>query len=207
MHDPSNDEIDRNELLRQARDANGPALGQLLELYRNYLTLLVRLQIGRKLQGKVDAADLVQETFLKAHKDFPRFRGQTEQELAAWLRQILATTVAMLVRHYTGTQRRDLRMERELAADIDHSSRILCNNFVAPGSSPSQHAARREQAVVLADALARLPEDYREVLILRHMEELTSPEVAERMGRTLDSVKKLWTRGLAQLRTVMGAGP
>jgi RNA polymerase sigma-70 factor (ECF subfamily) len=72
------------------------------------------------------------------------------------------------------------------------------------GSSPSHQAARREQAVLLADALEKLPEDYREALILRHLEGLTFPEVSQRMGRSLDSVEKLWVRGLAQLRRVMG---
>src|SRR2546427_206956 len=74
----------------------------------------------------------------------------------------------------------------------------------AQGSSPSQRVARREQAVVLADMLGRLPEDYREVVILRHLEGLSFPQVARRMGRTLDSVKKLWARALAQLRDSLG---
>jgi RNA polymerase sigma-70 factor (ECF subfamily) len=87
-----------------------------------------------------------------------------------------------------------------LAAELDESSRALNDGLVAPHSSPSHQAARREQAVLLADALGRLPEDYREVLILRHLEGLSFPHVARRMGRSLDSVKNLWTRALAQLR-------
>jgi len=66
---------------------------------------------------------------------------------------------------------------------------------------------RREQALRLADALDRLPHDFREVLILRHLEELRFPEVARRMGRSLDSVKNLWTRALAKLRHTLGATP
>src|SRR5262249_46316508 len=198
---------DPEELLRLARAQDGPARGRLLELYRNYLTLLARLQIGRRLQGKVDAADLVQETFLKAHRDLARFRGRTEAELVHWLRQILVANLAMLVRRYCGTQRRDVRLECELAVALDHSSRILDRGLVAADSSPSQRAARREQAVLLANALQQLPEDYREVIILRHMEGLAFPEVARQMGRTLDSVKKLWTRGLVQLRRSLGGMP
>ena len=76
--------------------------------------------------------------------------------------------------------------------------------LVAAGSSPSQHAARREQALLLAEGLERLPEDYREVLILRHLEGLTFPEVAARMGRTVMSVKKLWARALPALRDSLG---
>jgi RNA polymerase sigma-70 factor (ECF subfamily) len=195
------------ELLRLARAEDASARGRLLELYRNYLTLLARLQIGRRLQGKVDPADLVQETFLKAHRDLGRFRGGTEAELVRWLRQILVANLAMLVRRYCGSQRRDVRLECELALEVDQSSRILDRGLIARDSSPSQHAARREQAVLLADALGRMPADYREVLILRHMEGQTFPEVAARMERTLDSVKKLWTRALVQLRRCMGGQP
>jgi RNA polymerase sigma-70 factor (ECF subfamily) len=195
------------ELLRLARAEDGPALGRLLERYRNYLLLLGRLQIGRRLRGKIDAADLVQETFLKAHRDFVKFRGSSEEELVSWLRQILAATLAMVVRHYLGTQRRDIRLERELADELDQSSRVLDQGLVTAGSSPSQQAARHEQAVRLADALERLPEDYREVLVLRHMEDLSFPEVARQMDRTLDSVKKLWTRALARLRRALGEEP
>jgi RNA polymerase sigma-70 factor, ECF subfamily len=191
---------DPEELLGLARAGSGPALGQLLELYRNYLALLARLQIGRRLQGKVDAADLVQDTFVEAHRHFREFRGVTEGEIVAWLRQILAGLLGNLVRRYLGTQRRDVRLERELAHELDRSSRALDQNLAAPQSTPSQWAARREQAVLLVDALARLPDDYREVIILHHLEGQTFPEVARRMGRTVDSVKNVWARALAQLR-------
>jgi RNA polymerase sigma-70 factor (ECF subfamily) len=190
-------------LLKLAQDGDGAALGQLLESCRPYLTLLARLQIDRRLRGKVDAADLVQETFLEAHRDFAQFRGTTEATLLAWLRQVLARNLANLVRRY-GTQRREVRLERALAVELDESSRVLDQGLAAPGSSPSHQAARREQAVLLADALDQLPADYREVLILRHLEGLSFPEVARRMGRSLDSVDKLWARALARLRRSLG---
>jgi RNA polymerase sigma-70 factor (ECF subfamily) len=193
-----------NDLLRLARAGDSTALGQLMEMYRHYLALLARLQIGRRLQGKVDASDLVQETFLEAHRDFAQFQGITEKELVSWLRQVLASNLANQVRRYFGTQRRDIRLERDLAGELDQSSRVLDHALLAPHSSPSQQAVRREQAVLLADALERLPDDYREVIILRHLEGLTFPEVARRMGRSLDSVDKLWARALARLRRSLG---
>lgn len=195
---------DPEQLLGMARAGNSSALGQLLELYRSYLATLARLQIGRRLQGKVDASDLVQETFLEAHRDFPQFRGAKEAELVGWLRQILATNLANLVQRYCGTQSRDVRLERQLASELDQSSRILDQGLVAPFSSPSHQAARREQAVLLADALGRLPADYREVLVLRHLEGLSFPLVAQRMGRTVEGVKKLWARALDRLRRSLG---
>jgi RNA polymerase sigma-70 factor (ECF subfamily) len=188
------------QLLPPARAGDQLALGKLLERYRGYLGLLARLQIGRRLQGKADAADLVQDTFLEAHRNWGRFRGTSEAELLSWLRRILAGRTADLIRRYLGSQRRDVRLERELEAELERSSQDLDAALHAKQDSPSKQVARREEGVLLADALDLLPEDYREVLLLRHLEGLTFPEVAQRMGRTLDSVKKLWTRALDLLR-------
>src|SRR5262245_49005130 len=198
---------DPEELIRKARGEDPTLLGQLLELYRQYLGLLARVQIGQRLQGKVDASDVVQDTFLEAHRNFPRFQGASEAQFVAWLRQILAANLGNLVRRYLGTQGRDVRLERELAAAVDESSRALDGGLVAPQSSPSQQAVRREQAVLLADALGHLPEDYRDVLVLRHLQGLTFPQVADRMGRSVDSVEKLWVRALARLRQTVGGSP
>ena len=194
-------------LLQEARAGDADTLGRLLELYRRYLALLARVQIGKRLQGKVDASDIVQETFLDAHRNFAHFRGASEAQLIHWLRQILAAKLADLLRRYLGTQGRDVRLEREIENAFEHSSVLLDRGLVAPQSSPSQQIVRREQAVLLADALAQLTDDYREVLVLRHLEGLTFPEVARHMGRSLDSVEKLWMRGLARLRQILGGVP
>lgn len=195
---------DPEQLLRQARQGSRDALGRLLGLYRTYLSLLARLQIGKRLEGKVDSSDLVQETFLDAHRHFPRFRGTTEAELTAWLRRILASKLANLVRHYRGTRRRDVALERNLASDLHQSSCALDGGLVDPGTSPSRAAVRRERAVLLAGALERLPEHYRQVIVLRHFDGLAFPEVGRRMGRSTASVEKLWVRALARLRRPLG---
>jgi RNA polymerase sigma-70 factor (ECF subfamily) len=199
--------VNPEQAILQAKAGDEAALGPLLELYRNYLRLLARIEVGRRLQGKLDASDIVQETFLEAHRNFGGFRGTAEPQFVAWLRQILAAKVANLVRHYFGTQQRDIRLEQELAAGIDHSSHMLGAELAASMTSPSQNAAAREQSVLLADALERIPPDYRDVIILRHLEGLTFPEVAKRMGKTQDSVEKLWLRGLARLRQEFGVMP
>jgi RNA polymerase sigma-70 factor (ECF subfamily) len=198
--------IDAEQLLQDARRGDTATLGQLLELYRRYLALLARVQIGQRLQQKVDASDLVQETFLKAHRQFANFRGTTEAQFVQWLRKILAASLADLLRRYLGAQGRDVRLEREIEGAFDQSSVLLDRGLVAGQSSPSQQAASREQAVLLADTLAQLPPDYRDVLVLRHLEGLTFPEVSRRMGRSIDSVEKLWMRALARLRQMMGGG-
>ena len=190
-----------------ARGAGDSALGRRLEAHRDYLTVLARLQIGQRLQGKVDPTDVVQETFVHAIRDAAQFRGSSDKELAGWLRQILAARLADLVRRYCGTQGRDVRLEGGGGGALDHSSQLLDRGLVAPLTSPSQQAARHEQAAWLARALEQLPEDYREVLVLHHLEECAFPEVARRMGRSVEAVKKLWARALARLRRSVGGAP
>jgi RNA polymerase sigma-70 factor (ECF subfamily) len=197
-------EGEAEHLLRAARNGDAAALGQLFESYRRYLAVLARVQIGHRLQGKADASDLVQETFLAAHRHFPQFRGESQAQFVRWLQEILATKLADLLRRYLGTQGRNVRLERELEDAFDRSSALLARGPVAPQSSPSQQAARHEEAFLLAAALGELSDAYREVLTLRHLEGLTFPEVAHRMGRSLDSVEKLWMRALARLRQLLG---
>jgi RNA polymerase sigma-70 factor (ECF subfamily) len=196
---------DATELVQIARGGDAEALGRLLDRYANYLLLLARVQVGRRLQGKIDAADLVQETFLEAHRHFAGFRGQSEPEVASWLRQILAGVLANQLRRYLGTQGRDIRLERELAVELDQSSTALSIGLADPGPTPSKLVAGRERTVMLADALGRLPDDYREVIVLRHLEELPFAEVARRMGRSEDAVQKLWVRALARMRKALDA--
>jgi RNA polymerase sigma-70 factor (ECF subfamily) len=193
------------DLLHNAKRGSRSSAGRLLDAYASYLTLLARTQIGAHLRGKVDPGDLVQETFLEAHRQFPHFRGQSEPELLSWLRRILAGQLALAVRRFLGTKGRDARLERELAMHLDHSSHALERGLAAPGSSPSHTAARREQTLLLSQALERLPADYREVIILRHLETLPFAQTAARMGRSEDSVQKLWVRALARLRKELGA--
>jgi RNA polymerase sigma-70 factor (ECF subfamily) len=179
-------------------------LGVLLETYRHYLRLLARVEIGKRLQGKIDASDVVQEAFLDAHRHFPAFRGHAEAQFAAWLREILAGTLSNQVRRFFGTQARDPRLEVN-AADLDQSSYGLAQMLIDPGTSPSGHADRREQSLRVAEALGRLPDDYQTVLVLRHLEGLTFPEVARAMGKSVDSVEKLWLRGLTRLKKAFAA--
>jgi RNA polymerase sigma-70 factor (ECF subfamily) len=191
--------------IRNARGGDRQALGRLLEVYRNYLRLLARQQIGRKLQGKVDPSDLVQETFLAAQRDFAMFRGNSEAELVQWLRQIFAARLADLLRRYLTSKARDVRLEKELDAQLSESSDEWNLKFLGPEHSPSHSAARREQAVLLADALSGLPAHYAEVIILRHLDGCSFAEVAHRMGRSVKSVEGVWVRALARLREALGA--
>ncbi len=187
-------------LLKTARDGDETALGTLLESYRRYLKLLARVQIGQRLQGKADASDIVQETFLDAYRHVQEFRGDSETQLLAWLRTILAAKLADVFRRYLGTKQRDVALERSIEEGFDQSTMILHRGLIAPGSSPSRRVSNQEEAIRLADALGQLPADYRDAIVLRNLEALPFAEVAQRMGKTVNSVEKLWLRGLTQLR-------
>ena len=131
------------QLLGLARKGDPGALGQLLELYRSYLSLLARLQICGRLNGKVGASDAVQEAFLEAYRAFDGFHGTTEAELLIWLRRILASKLANLVRRYYGTQRRDIRLEHQLESQLQQSSQALDQGLLAPQSSPGIRPSRQ----------------------------------------------------------------
>lgn len=189
-------------LIWRARSGNNMAFGQLTQMYYNYLLLFSRVQMDTFIQGKADPSDLVQETFLQAQQCFDQFRGTTEGELLSWLRRILVSRLAKLIRYYYGTQRRDLRLERTLGRDLERSS-WAAESLAAPGSSPSEHATHREQSVIVCDALQKLPADYRDVIILRNFQELNFAEVARRMKRSEGAVKKLWARALNVLQNAI----
>jgi RNA polymerase sigma-70 factor, ECF subfamily len=186
--------------IRQAQAGDADALGRLLEQYRSYLRVLARVHISKGLTAKADASDIVQETLLDATRDFPAFVGSSEEDLLVWLRQILAANLIDLMRRYCTAQSRDVALERQLQTDLTSSSRNLAKTLISPTTSPSQRAGRRERAVAVAQALSALPEDYSQVLVLHYMEGLSFPSIAERMGRSENSVKKLWARAIVKMR-------
>jgi RNA polymerase sigma-70 factor, ECF subfamily len=204
----ANGKPDPEQLLAEARQGRRESLGRLLELYRNYLALLARTQIDLHVQGQVDASDLVQETFLDACRDFGQFRGTSEIEWVAWLRKVLIYNLARVVQKQVVAQKRDARrevsLERHLAA-LEHSSGRIEAALVGRHSSPSGQAQRRERAALVADHLARLSADYREVIVLRNLEGLPFAEVARRMGRSAGAVRILWVRAVDQLRHLLEA--
>jgi RNA polymerase sigma-70 factor (ECF subfamily) len=180
-----------------ATAAEGPA--GPLERFRDYLRLLARLQLDARLQAKLDASDLVQQTLLKAHQGLGQFRGQTAAEQAAWLRQILANTLANAIRDFA-RGKRDVNLERSLEASLTDSSARLEAWLISKEDSPSQHAERNEQLLKLAEELAHLPEIQREVLLLRHCQGWSLAEIGAHLGRSRAAVASLLRRGLQQLR-------
>lgn len=170
-----------------------------LESYRSYLRLLAGLRLDPRLRRKIDPSDLVQVTLLKAHEASGRCEFGGEAQRAAWLRQILARTMADEARRYS-RGKRDAEMERSLLAGLDESSVRLEACLADDRSSPSQQAIRHEQLLAMAEALDTLPEDQRQAVELHHLSGCSVAEVADRLGRSKASVAGLLRRGLKALR-------
>jgi RNA polymerase sigma-70 factor (ECF subfamily) len=194
-------------LMVRARRGSGTSIGALLQLYRNYLTVLASTQIEPRLRGRLSPSDVVQETMLRAAQNFGQFRGTTEAELIAWLRQILVNNLAKFVEQHLLAARRDVRREvsiERLGKALEQSTVQLAALLPAQIKTPSVAAQQREDAVLLADRLAELPADYREVLVLRNLQGLPFEEVAQRMDRSTSAARMLWLRAIEKLRGLYG---
>jgi RNA polymerase sigma-70 factor (ECF subfamily) len=195
------------DLIQRCRAGDAAARETLFRRYHHYLHILAQTQLGRHLRTKVDPSDLVQQTLLEAHRDFAAFQGQQEGELLAWLRRVLAHNLYNEARRFAAQQRdaaREVSLE-QMQAGVDQSSVFLGQCLAADTPSPSSDAVHRESAVQLADALAQLPEDYQQVLMLRVFEGLPAEEVAQRMGRSAGAVRMLQMRALTLLREAMAS--
>ena len=176
--------------------------GRWLERFRAYLRLLARLHLAPQLRGKLDPSDIVQQTLLQAYQALDQFRGRSDAECAAWLRQILARNLAQAVRDF-GRAKRALAREQSLQAALDASSARLEAWLAADQSSPSERAQQGEEALRLAEALEQLPEAQREALVLQHWQGLSLAEIGGHLGRSPEAVAGLIKRGLKQLRHLM----
>ena len=177
---------------------NGPTL----ERFRAHLRLLARMQMGPRLQSKLDPSDLVQQTLLQALQALDRFRGRSDAELAAWLRQILANKLTNAAREL-GRAKRDVGRECSLEAALEQSSARLEAWLVTEQSSPSQQAQRKEQVLRMAEALASLPEAQCEALTLHYLQSWSLDDIGRQLGRSPSAVAGLIKRGLKQLRLLL----
>src|SRR5262245_11197703 len=189
-------QADISPQLEAARGGSREALGRILDGYRAYLLLIADQELDPKLQPKGGPSDLVQETFLEAQRDFGGFRGTTDGELRAWLRQLLLHNLANWARRFRATEKR--RLDREVALPAGGSSAGV--DVTARTPTPSGWAIAGEQDLELQRALERLPDDYRQVLLWRYQEELSFEAIAEKMDRTAGAVRKLWLRAVERLR-------
>ena len=190
------------DTLAAARAGDPDAADRLFARVRPWLQILARTQLGRHLQAKTDPSDVVQVALLEAVRGLGQFRGDTEAEFLAWLRQVLVNAIRHEARRYGGTAARDVAREASLELELEQSSARLGALLTGDDTSPSGASERAEARLELTALLARLPEEYRDVIVLRNLEGLSHEEVAERMGRSVGAVRMLWVRALARLRAL-----
>jgi RNA polymerase sigma-70 factor, ECF subfamily len=173
------------------------------ERYRDLLCVLVRqIQLDPRLGRRFDTSDVVQETLLKATQNLEQFHGTTEAELVQWLQEIMHNALADEMRK-ARAQKRDVALEQSLEAVVSDSSARLHEWLAAPNSSPSQRAQREEQLLRVSGALAQLPQEQRDAVILRDSLDTPVREIAKQLGRTEKAVAGLLRRGRHKLRALL----
>ena len=176
--------------------------GRELDRFREYLSLLARLQLDPRLQGKVDLSGVVQQTLLEAYQAWDRFACMSEEEQATWLRRALANNLIDEVRKLS-TAARDVKLEQSLELAVEESSVRLEVLLASDQHSPVKRALRNERLLQLAAALAQLPEDQRIAVEMHHLQECPLAAVAGHLGRSKGAVAQLVFRGLNKLRQLL----
>lgn len=166
----------------------GLDIESVVHKYRPYLKALATEQLPLQLQSRLDDSDLVQEVLLRASREAGEFRGTSEAQLEAWLREILANCLKDNVR-YNRRQMRDVRMEKRQILSVMSGS----------DPSPSEQIRRRESDILIWQAVERLSDDHRTIILLKQQRGLSFMEIGERMQRSADAVRMLWSRALVAL--------
>jgi RNA polymerase sigma-70 factor (ECF subfamily) len=196
------------EHLPAARAGSQEALGEILEACRRYLLGIANREFDAGLRAKGNPSDLVQETFLEAQRDFPNFRGTTETELFTWLRRILLHNLANFIRRYRQTTKRQI--DREVLLTPPDSASIpgrAAIQLAAGTPTPSQQMMAGEEARELHEAIDRLPDDYRQVLRLRYLDDRSFEEIGQIMRRSANAVRLLWGRAVERLQRELEPEP
>jgi RNA polymerase sigma-70 factor (ECF subfamily) len=205
----SDEPMKTEQLLAQAAAGDGAAWGSLLTAHEERLIRMVAFRMDPRLRGRIDAADVVQEAFVQASAHREDFFRAPEMPLFLWLRKIVSNKLFELHRHHLGTHMRDANRDRPLAApqNWDDTAEALWLHLSGHLTSPSAAAVRGEARIRLAEALDRMDATDREVLTLRHFEQLTNAEAARVVGIEERAAGKRYLRALARLRKILSELP
>lgn len=202
MSDGSPAEVDPREQRVLAGDES--AFAEVFAEHRERLWRMVHFRLDRRLQGRVDADDILQEAYLDAVKRLPHFAESQPMSLFVWLRLIVGQTLIDVHRRHLGAKMRDAEREESVQQRLSEGTSIsLSFHLLAHLTSPSQAAARAELMTLVEEALSGMSDTDREVLALRHFEELTNSEVAEVLGLERKAASIRYVRALARLKTVL----
>lgn len=189
------DDLDQDEadLIAQARTGDQRAFGALCDRYQARLRRRVERRLSRGVQRRVAVSDVIQEAHMVAFGQIEDFEDRGSGSFGRWLGRIVDLKAQQLVRHHAGTAK------RAISAEVTRAQRGPLGAVRGRGASPSQVAMGEEMRAAAQRAVARLPENYRQVIQLIQGEGLTTAATAERLGRTTDSIKGLYSRALARL--------
>jgi RNA polymerase sigma-70 factor (ECF subfamily) len=197
-------EPDSDDLLCQVSQGDATARGRLLARHRERLRRMVACRLDRRLAARVDPSDVVQDVLAEADRKLDRYLRERPLPFYPWLRELAAERLIALHRRHVRTAKRSVRREEpDRLALPDESLVELVARMVTSATSPSQHLLRQEQRQRVRQALARLPERDREVLVLRHLEQLSVADTAEVLGISAGAVKTRHVRALDRLRAFL----
>ncbi len=195
---------DTDELLNRTAQGDRAARDELLVRHRQRLRQAVAYRLDRRLAARIDPSDVVQEVLAEAARKLPDYLRERPLPFSPWLRQMALERLVTLHRRHVQAQRRSVRWEEAgLPALPDESAEELAERLVAPTSSPSQRLARSEARERVRAALGRLPPADREVLELRHLEQLSVAETAAVLGVSAGAAKTRHLRAVQRLRALL----
>ena len=193
------------ELVASAAAGDGAAMGELFVRYRPRLRAMLQVRLDQRLQGRVDPSDVLQETFAEASQRLAEYARHPSMPFFLWLRFLTVQQLLQHHRRHLGTQKRSAEQERAAGAvGPDASAMSLAEQVVGTMTSPSLAAARGETAARLAAALEEMDAIDREVIVLRHFEELTNQEAAQVLGISKAACSKRYVRALGRLQEIIG---
>jgi RNA polymerase sigma-70 factor (ECF subfamily) len=197
------------ELLRRAATGDQDALARAFSNYRGRLKRMVQLRLDRRLQGRVDPSDVIQEAYLDLARRAPEFFAKPGLPFFLWLRLLTGQRLLAIHRQHLGAKMRDVGQEIALrhGAMPQATSASLAAQLLGRISTPSQAAARAEMQLRLQEALNSMDPIDREVLVLRHFEELTNNETAEVLGLQKAAASNRYVRALKRLRSILRSMP
>ena len=211
MHDMADEPLNLERLMRHAAEGDAAAWGALLVEHQERLRRMVMFRLDRRLHGRVDPADVVQEAFLAASEHRDDYFRDPSLPLFLWLRGVVSNKLLELHRHHLGTRMRDAAREvpsdRGNGSSPDATSAALLSQLTGHLTRPSVAAARGESNARVRDALAGMEPTDREVLALRHFEQLTNGEAARVLGIQERAAAKRYVRALQRLRTILADLP
>jgi RNA polymerase sigma-70 factor (ECF subfamily) len=208
--DPSaTDDPREQDLLRRAGTGDDRCLAELFTRYRPRLRRMVQLRLDPRVRGRVDPSDVVQEAYLETCRQLADYLRDPKLPFFLWLRLIIGQRLALAHRHHLGVQARAAGREISLyrGAWPEASSAALAARLLGRMTSPSAAAAKAELKVRIQDALNRMDALDREVLTLRHFEQLTNAEIAAALGLSKTAASNRYVRALERLRGVLSRTP